>query len=88
MSIDYTKYPMLRENRPTCPNCDGEMKRTEFPNAAWWYCTQCDAEERYTDAEMDERVSSDAESAFERNQERGSGAGFLSPDALQRSLKR
>jgi ribosomal protein L37AE/L43A len=90
MTLDRKKYPMLfdLENPPTCRECGEQMMRYVLDDGIWLCLgADCDATDE-TDAELDNRLTSEAEAAFERNQERGSGAGFLSPDALQRSLKR
>lgn len=93
MALDTTKYPMLGDltNPPTCVGCGDKMIRVEaWTGVGMWLCLDldCDADEE-TDAQLDDRLQSAAESAFERVQSSNLGGGsFLSPDAMQWSLKR
>lgn len=67
--IDPARFPMLTDpsNPPTCGQCGSALLR--FPVEATWFCTktECDHEGE-TDAELDNRLTSAAEAAFERVQ--------------------
>lgn len=88
MSFDAKKFPMIdMSHPPMCKGCDTELRRLDLPlSGPRWVCneSECDGDFE-TDAQLDNRLQSEAESAFERQQERG---GFLSPDACQRTYKR
>lgn len=90
MPLDTKKYPLLGDllNPPLCKECDAPLIRDD--TISGWFCLDpdCDALDE-TDAQLDNRLTSDAESSYEHQQSSAMGGGsFLSPDAMQRSLKR
>lgn len=98
MSIDLKKYPNLAgvsEHPPTCKECVAPLLRMEWDDgSSSWYCDNldCDSLEDWTDAQMDDRLGSEAESAYEYEQEtlRATGgvtADFLNAEKMARGLK-
>jgi predicted RNA-binding Zn-ribbon protein involved in translation (DUF1610 family) len=58
--FDASKYPMLKGAAPTCKECGAVLIRVVV-----WHCPDCEAEPE-TDAQLDERLTCEAEAAHER----------------------